>query len=145
MESLRIDTGVKRVMINDDPNRVIVFNPSDVAFAERFYGLMREFGEKRHEYDRRANALGEVDGMDAAGLPENMGDYLALLREICEYLHGQIDFLFGAGTSLKVFEGALSLDAIQQFLEGITPFVQAARSEKMTHYLNNKLGGRVMK
>lgn len=145
MESLRIDTGVKRVMINDDPNRVIVFNPSDVAFAERFYRLIGEFQDKQAEYQRRAEELEQNAVVNENGIPSNLAESLALLREACEFLRAKIDDLFGAGTSEKVFGDALSLDAFEQFFEGITPFVQTARSDKMTRYVSKKVSGRVMK
>lgn len=145
MESLRIDTGVKRVMINDDPNRVIVFNPSDVAFAERFYRLIGEFQDKQAEYQRRAEELEQNAVVNENGIPSNLAESLALLREACEFLRAKIDDLFGAGTSEKVFGDALSLDAFEQFFEGITPFVQTARSNKMTRYVSQKVSGRVMK
>ena len=145
MESLRIDTGVKRVMINDDPNRVIVFNPSDVAFAERFYRLIGEFQDKQAEYQRRAEELEQNAVVNENGIPSNLAESLALLREACEFLRAKIDDLFGAGTSDKVFGDALSLDAFEQFFEGITPFVQTARSDKMTRYVSKKVSGRVMK
>lgn len=145
MESIHINTGVKRIAINDDPGRVIVFNPSDVAFAERFYRLIGEFQEKQADYQRRAEELDVNAVVDANGIPSNLADSLALLREACEFLRAKIDDLFGTGTSEKAFGDALSLDAFEQFFEGITPFVKTARSEKMTRYINQQVTGRVMK
>lgn len=145
MDSIKIDTGVKRISINDDPGRVIVFNPSDVAFAERFYRLIGEFQDKQAEYQRRAEELEQNAVVNENGIPSNLAESLALLREACEFLRAKIDDLFGAGTSEKVFGDALSLDAFEQFFEGITPFVQTARSDKMTRYVSQKVSGRVMK
>lgn len=145
MDSLRIDTGIKRIMINDDPERVIEFNPSDVIFAERFYKLIGDFEVKQVEYQARSEQLDAGrDNLDHNGLPANLGEGLAFLREVCEYMHGQIDYLFGVGTSAKAFAGALSIDAIGQFFQGITPFIQQARSEKVAKY-SGKNAGRVMK
>ena len=36
MQSIRFDDGYKEFMINDDPNRVIRFNPADYGIIERF-------------------------------------------------------------------------------------------------------------
>lgn len=142
---LRIDSRQIRVMINDDPGRVIQFDPSDVLFAERFYKLIGDFEEKQAEYEKRAAELdAERGNLDHNGLPANLGEGLVFLREVCEYMHGQIDYLFGAGTSQKAFGGALSIEAIGQFFEGITPFIQKARSEKVAKY-SGKKAGRVMK
>ena len=144
MDNLRIDTGVKRVTVNDDPNRVIEFNPTDVAFAERFYSVIRDFEVKQVEYQRRGQEL-DIQALDANGLPANVGAGLALLREACEFMRERIDSVFGVGTSQKAFGDALTLDMFEQFFEGIMPFIQTARSEKMTRHLNTELSGRVMR
>lgn len=147
MDSIRIDTGIKRIAINDDPDRVIAFNPQDISFAERFYELMRNFEDKQNEYMARAEELDQGTETDTNGLPVNLGDRIAFMRDICEYYHAQIDSLFGDGTALKVFDGALGLDMIKQFFEGITPFIQHARQEKISKYQPKKKGrsAKVMK
>jgi hypothetical protein len=145
MDSLRIDTGIKRVMINDDPSRVIEFSPEDVAFAEKFYSLIHAFETKQSEYDRRSKAIDENKAVDASGLPANVSDGLALLREVCEFMRGEIDGLFGAGTSQKAFGDARTLDMFVQFFDGITPFIKTARDEKVRRYLNDQNSGRVMR
>jgi hypothetical protein len=134
MDNLTIDTGVKRLTVNGDPNRVITFNPSDVVFAEKFYALMQDFSVKQAEFQTRTNELANHD--DLAG-------NIALMRDACEYMHAQIDNLFGAGTSRVVFGDALSLDAIAQLFEGLTPFIKSARDEKIAKYAR-KPQGRVM-
>lgn len=134
MDSIQITTGVKRIAINDDPERVIAFNPHDIAFAERFYALMQNFEGKQREYAARAEALDQDIGVDDNGLPVNLGERIAFMRDICEYYHAQIDALFGDGTAFKVFDGALGLEMIQQFFEGITPFIQHVRQEKVAKY-----------
>jgi len=54
LPSLTIDTGEVRLAINDDPNRVISFNPNDVVFAEKFYQFEQEFLEKEEEFRGKA-------------------------------------------------------------------------------------------
>ena len=83
--------------------------------------------------------------MDENGLPVNVAERIAFLREVCEYMRESIDGLFGKGTSQAAFEGSLSLDAFAQFFEGITPFVQGAREAKIKRHLNTKMAGKVMK
>jgi hypothetical protein len=144
MKSIQIDTGIKRVMINDDPTRVIEFNPEDVTFAEKFYSLIHAFEAKQVEYDRRSKMIDDNTAVDASGLPANVSDGLALLREVCEFMRGEIDGLFGAGTSQKAFGDARTLDMFVQFFEGITPFIKSARDEKVRRYLNDQNAGKVM-
>lgn len=122
-------------MINDDPNRVIEFNPNEVGFAERFYSLIQDFEQKHTEYLRRAEELDEDQSVDGLGLPLNIAARLVFMREVCEYLHAGIDRLFGARTSQIVFEGMLGLDMIGEFFEGIVPLVQQTRAQKVTPYM----------
>lgn len=145
MDSIRIDSGIKRISINDDPERVIEFNPTDVSFVERFYELIRTLEEKQAEYLVRAEAIDMQGEFDEYGLPANVGEKLAFVREVCEFMYQQIDTLFGPGTSQKVFDGVLNLDGIGQFFEGITPFIQSARTERVAKYVSTGKKKRVMK
>lgn len=135
MDSIKIDTGEKRIAINDDPNRVIVFNPSDVGFAERFYKIIGEFEQKQIEYQERYAQIEKDGGLDATGLPKNAEALLALTRETCDYFRGRIDYLFGEGTSQTVFGDAMVLNMFEQFFAGITPFIQSVRSRKVAQYI----------
>lgn len=143
-DSIRIETGIKRILVNDDPARVIKFNSTDVVFAEKFYRLLQDFRGKHDSYRERARAIDDNSAVDENGIPANVGDGLALLREVCAYMREQIDILFGAGTSAAAFEDAMTLDMFEQFFEGIAPFIKDARSEKIRRYLNDKNAGRVM-
>lgn len=141
MDSIKINTGAKRIAINDDPERVLEFNPSDVAFAEKFYQLVKDFEEKQRGFEARAKSMdAQPADLDDYGLPANVSEKLAFVREVCEYLYGKIDYLFGAGASQKIFGGVLSLEAVSQFFEGITPFIEATRREKVSKYTSHTSG-----
>lgn len=134
MPNINIDDGVVRLTVNNDPNRVITFNPADVGFANRFYGLIEEFIAKQQEYHGRALALDKQNGKDKYGLPRNGKAGFALLLEICEYMRGVIDEVFGAGTSQAAFGNANTLTMFEQFFNGVTPFIEAARAPKLAKY-----------
>lgn len=134
MQSLHINTGEIRLCVNDDPGRVIAFNPTDISFAERFYGLLSEFEEKEKEYRQKVDALQKNTETDNLGIPKNFGPALVLLRETCGFLREKIDDVFGAGTSQAAFGDANTLDMFEQFFEGITPFVQKAREKQVSKY-----------
>ena len=142
MDSLNISTGEKRIPIVRDgvPAGEVVFNPSDVLFAEKFYRLLGEFQEKFTQYQIRSRELEKDTRTNGLGddIPANLGERIALVKEACEYVYQQIDTLFGENTSQIVFGGALSLDAIQQFFSGVTPFIQEARIEKIKKYTNKR-------
>ncbi|MFH0957107.1 MAG: DUF6673 family protein [Pseudomonadota bacterium] len=145
MDSIRIDTGVKRIMINDDPNNVIEFNPGDVSFAEGFQGLISEFEMKMVEYQRRSDEIEANNELDEHGIPSNLEARLKLMREVCEFIREKIDHIFGVGTSQKLFGNALSLDMFTQFFEQITPFIQRDRLAKVAKYQKKPQRKQVMK
>ena len=140
MDNLQISTGEKRIPVSRDGVSVgeLVFNPSDTIFAEKFYRLLGEFQTKLQEYQSRSKQLDANQSEDENGLPENMSDRLGLVKEACQFIHAKIDDLFGIGVSAMLFGEALSLDAVQQFFEGITPFIRSARVEKIQKYTHKK-------
>lgn len=138
MDSLQIDVGEKRIAINGDESRLLIFNPSDTLFVERFYKLISEFENKLTDYQNRSIALEADTTKNGNNIPANMGARLELIKEACEYSRESIDKVFGAGTSQTVFGDTLSLDAVQQFFAGITPFISVARAEKVAKYTNAK-------
>lgn len=143
MDSIRIETGVKKIQINDGPE-YISFNPTDVSFAERFYQLIQDFEVKQVEYQARAKVIDANKKKDASGIPVNFPDGLAMMREVCEFMRAGIDGLFGKDTSRKCFGDALSLEMFGQFFTGITPFIKAARTEKVAKYQKKPHSKKVM-
>ena len=132
MDNLNIDLGIKRLMINDDPEKVLEFNPSDIVFAERFYRLIQVVQEKEIEFTAKAEAMEDVEGKDL--LPNNFLEQTALMREVCDFVKEEIDILFGEGTSQMLFGDAETLYMFETFFEGITPFMKHARDEKVRKY-----------
>lgn len=136
METLVIDTGEKRIAINGDPDRVIVFNPSDVVFAEKFYALQLRLSEKNTELETRAKSIDANKEVDANGIPVNFTERAEFFHELHKYMCTEIDSVFGEGTSQKVFGDFVppSSDVYEQFFNGIKPFINKARTEKIAQY-----------
>ena len=124
MQSLKIDLGTIQLAVNDDPERIIEFNPQDIGFAERFYALLSEFDVKSREFYERAEKIDNNDVENGLGL----------MREMCEYMREKIDQVFGEGTSQKAFGNAMTLNMFEQFFVGVTPYIQKARTEKVKQY-----------
>lgn len=133
--ALNITTGVS-IPVNRDGKEVGVlhFNPNDVAFSEKVYDLIGELDTADREYHQKAIALEADTALDDYGLPKNQRERLALLRNICETMHAKINEVFGDGTSELVFGGALDLDAIWQFFDGIAPEMGEAQQERIKKY-----------
>ena len=124
METLKIQSGRVELAVNGDPERVVAFDPEDVAFAAGFYRLAGSFAQKEEEYRRRAAALSEGD----------RGGAVALMEEMCGWLREQIDLLFGEGTCRTAFGAGSSLGLYQQFFEGVVPYIKGARAQKLERY-----------
>jgi len=141
MDSIRIDTGVKCISIERDGGvrGEIEFNPSDVNFAEKFQRMYARLQEKQDEFHEKSLAIDANQNVDKAGMPENAAERVAFLREVGEFVRAEIDSLFGEGTSQIVFGDYVPLDpsVYGQFLDGISPHVELARSEKMDKYLSD--------
>lgn len=126
MDSIRINDGAVRLMVNDDPNRVISFRPLDLGFAERVYALITHYGQAEQDWKRRAEEL------DASNAPPE--DIFALLRELCEDAKARIDATFGERTSAAAFGDNLDPTMFEQFFNAVTPYIEAARKPKMNKY-----------
>lgn len=132
--NLVIDTGEIRLTINDDPDRVVTFNPEDVIFAEKFYLLMGDFKVKMGDFRDRMVEMESKVTKDEDELPLNAADRIDIMKEVCQYMHEQIDSLFGEGTAEVICQGVVNLDVYAQFVTGLTPFIQKARSKKIQKY-----------
>jgi hypothetical protein len=134
MDTLQIKTSEVRLAVNGDAERVISFNPADTLFAEKFYRLSANVDAKLAEFTRKGKELDADKAAGENGMPLNLQARIELQRDLCLYLRDEIDALFGAGTSQNAFGAALEADAFPQFFEGITPYFQRARSEKVSQY-----------
>ncbi len=94
--------------------------------------MLSDFTEKQKEYELK---IAEIEKSCEVSEDSNGSmQKISLLKEICLYLQDRIDYVFGDGTSKKVFGQALTLDMFQQFFEGIIPYIQNARENKLNKY-----------
>lgn len=134
---MKIETGLSiPIERNGEHVGSLHFNPDDVCFVERVYGLISELEQAEKAYEAKAKEFEADSAVDEYGIPKNIRARLQFLREACEWLHAQIDAVFGAGTSEMAFGGALSLSAIEQFFTGLAPHFEQVRKDKMAPYLS---------
>ena len=135
MQSIKINTGLIRLEVDRDGEKSeITFNPNDINFVEGVYTLMSDLDAKQKEYNTRIAELESNDETDNNGIPLNIKERMVLVKELCLDLEKQIDMVFGTGTSEKAFGNALCFEMFEQFFEGITPYIQKARKEKLSKY-----------
>lgn len=140
MDNIQIDLGVKRLAVNGDESRIIEFNPSDLLFVERFYNLIQTFEEKDAEYRQRAEKIDANTKLDTNGIPVNALEAIALVKEMCSFMCEQIDKVFGEGTSQAAFGNVKTINMFEQFFDGITPYIEQVRQEKIDKYVVKRKG-----
>lgn len=132
--NLTIHSGEIRVTVNQDPEREIAFHPSDLHFAEGFYDLLTGFETKRRAFVEEEEKMRSQMEAHGGASSEYMKKMLSRNREMLQYLHEQVDVLFGEGAGDKICGGVNSLEMYEQFFNGIAPYIQQQRSEKMRKY-----------
>lgn len=131
--NLNLDLGIKRITINNDPDKVIEFSPEDTLFIEKFYSVYSEILDKQNEYLERYEAMNQET--DPNGVPVDIEAQIGLVKETTVYMRDKIDFLLGPGTSQTVFGEIYNLDVISQFLAGLATFVKSDRNKKLDKYI----------
>ncbi len=146
MQSLNFDTGLIVLSINNDESKTISFNPKDVNFANRFYELIQDFKSKEGEMLERAKALDSQTDLDNDGIPVNLPDVFSFTEELDSYFKGQIDHIFGAGTSETCFGSINVMSAdhkgrmiFENFLNALSPYIMAERQKKVGKYTEKYL------
>lgn len=123
MQNLNFDDGYKEFSINNDPNRVIRFNPADFGIIERIDIAYEEI-EKAAKID--------VDmELKPDGTPrDDLGKAAEIVKEISDTIKNQIDYIFNSPVSDTVFGNQSPLGLVkgvplyERFLEVAIPVIQ---------------------
>lgn len=128
MESIRVNSGVKVIEVNDK-GETISLPLSDDSFIKGFFGLLNETKDK------------------AAAISEKNGDVLETLDAVVEFdkvVRDKIDVLMGENTCKKVFGDVLpSSDQFLDFFSQLRPIVEShveKRAANMNKYSAERVG-----
>lgn len=124
--SIRIDSGTKRIEVNDNGD-VILLPLGDDGFVRDFYKLVDSFREKTQALN--------VDDSDIIGSMDRVAGMNAGLKE-------QVDKFFGDGTCEKVF-GPITpgIDYFLEFFYQLLPFFEE-HTQKRVSRMNKYSAGR---
>lgn len=123
MQNINIDDGFKEFMINNDPERVIRFNPADIGIMERAGNAIKNIDSYKFDQDIELGPDGEPADKFEAGV--------SVLKEFRKYINDQIDYIFGSPISSVVFGNQSPLSMIggiplyERVLDAIIPIVKA--------------------
>ena len=122
MFNITIDDGYKEFTINNDPNRVIRFNPADIAIIERFEvagRVMQEAAEKVSDVPLQPDGRPTLEAAASAVAGVNQ-----IIRE-------QVDYIFNYPVSEAVFGKQSPLASVggiplfEQFLVAAMAYVKS--------------------
>lgn len=134
--TLKIDLHTIRLRINQSDD-YIEFNANDILFIEGFYQLIEQFQLKHIQYQAILDKT-DVTLTSASGMPVSAAETIAAMKDLCQYAHKQINVIFGDGSSKKLFNDVLAFEPIEQFFEGITPYIREQRSKRLMEFLPPK-------
>jgi hypothetical protein len=151
-KTLQISTGLVRLPVSVDGvnGRVIEFNPNDVQFTERvlaFYHTVKSKTKEWEALDPELKQRIEEIPLDENGVPENIDPARQTLDAMNTFMRSELDVIFGEGTSQAIFGDAIyrNPEVYVQLIEGIKPFVEPVRAEKLKKYIVPKPPGKPRK
>ena len=131
MDSLRVDSGIKNIEVNDNGDYISI-PISDTSFYERFGTLIKCFESKQAEIEQRVKELSErhKDKLDddTDMIVGSIERYSRFCQDVCT----ELDKLFGDGCCRKVFVGIETpgIELIGDFFEQITPLINQYARER---------------
>jgi hypothetical protein len=127
MQSIRFDDGYKEFMINDDPNKVIRFNPSDYGIIERFNtarkDILAEMDKLQKDFDIKPDGTPDVPEDE---LEEAAGMMSKARKLICD----KVDYIFGNPVSEIAFGNQSPISMVkgvplfERFIKAAQPFIE---------------------
>ena len=129
MKDLSFDEGYKEFSINGDENRVIRFNPSDMAIIKRLEEAKNKISESM--------AIKDDIELDNEGKPINsLENYSKVISHIDNVIKEQINYIFDSDVANVVFGNQSPLANIkgkplyERFMESVMPEIKKAVEEE---------------
>lgn len=130
MNSLHFEEGLKTYCINDDPDRVIKVSTTDYGIINRLQEADKNMKKKADEY----KALNiNTDGSAA----DKTEEAAAAIKELTEFIEGQINYVFNADVAKIVFNGQSCLSTYkgvplyERFMNAIVPEIEKDFKEEV--------------
>lgn len=130
MQNLNFDDGSIKLAVQGNPNRLLVFNPTDYNLAAKFYKLVENSEIKGKEIREKAKI---VEGKDNKEL-------IQFLTETDGYFKGELDKVFGDGSSELIFNGINIMSTasngdfvLSNFLMALYPYFEKASKSKVNN------------
>ena len=130
MDKITLQSGVKRIQVNENGD-CITFDARDQGFTERFMKLLKDFTNKKAEYDAE---IKELQSMPCDTEGQQIARAIAALEFnsiVCNWMAEQINAVFQDDVKQKVFGDITPTgEAWAEFLYQLAPIVQMAKAEQ---------------
>lgn len=130
MQNLKFDDGFKSFMINEDPQRVIRFNPTDMSMLTRI-------NEATEAIEAAMRGQEEDFSMNPDGTPESRLKQAGIaVQKLTDMIKGQINYIFNSDVSDAVFGKQSPLSMVggmplyARFLESVVPEIEKTLKEE---------------
>ena len=125
MQNIKFDDGFKEFMINDDPSRVIRFNPAD-------YGIIERFDKARKEIAAEVDKIQEDINIkpDGSAEEDDLGEAADLLDRTNKLIRDKIDYIFDSPVSDIAFGRQSPLSSVkglplfERFIRAAQPYIE---------------------
>lgn len=142
MAGIRVNTGVKRIEVNDNGD-YITLSLNDNGFIDRFFKLYVNVHQLADESAAKEADIKERH-KDEADKKELLRETFALYSDVGREFSAEVDGLFGGGTCKKVFGDITpTFDLFVDFFEQLIPYLQEFAREKtqrLNKYSPNRTG-----
>ena len=129
MQNLVFDEGYKEFTINGDENRVIRFNPSDIA-------ILKRLDEAKDKILEAMQVEKDIE-LDVEGKPiESLENASKVVKHIDDTIKEQINYVFDYNVSDVVFGKQSPMANIKglplyvRFMESVKPVIESALKEE---------------
>lgn len=139
MSGLRVNTGAKRIEVND-AGEYIVLNFGDQSFPTRVFDMMDRIKEKAEQASAEEKEIREKhpEGEDLIRVMTKFNE------EIHRYMMREVDSVFGPETCRKVFGDIVpGIDLFEDFFNQLMPYFEdyaKERATKMSKYSAGRTG-----
>ena len=130
MDRITLQSGVKQIQVNENGD-CITFDARDQGFTERFMNLLKDFTNKKAEYDAE---IKELQSMPCDTEEQQIARAIAALEFnsiVCNWMAEQINAVFQDDVKQKVFGDITPTgEAWAEYLYQLAPIVQMAKAEQ---------------
>lgn len=130
MDKITLQSGVKQIQVNENGD-CITFDARDQGFTERFMNLLKDFTNKKAEYDAE---IKELQSMPCDTEEQQIARAIAALEFnsiVCNWMAEQINAVFQDDVKQKVFGDITPTgEAWAEFMYQLAPIVQTAKAEQ---------------